>query len=551
MRKSDRLLPYVLLLPLVIFPALFGCGDKSKETETAAAEKVDAALAPPKNKTDRGPIPAPPDVAAAPADAQKTTSGLPYKVLKKGTGNAQPNKNDSVKVHYTGWKTDGKMYRDTTRSRPVTMPLPRLGPGWVEALTGMTIGEKRRLWMSPELANRKGKPPRTRETIVYDIELMEVMAAPPIPTNLKEPAKEAKTTKSKLSHLVLKPGTGKDAPNPWDRVRINYSIWDTEGTMIDSTITRGRASTIQPSQRGAGWEEALATMTVGQKSRFWIPAALNQSSFGAKAVGTVVDIELIDIKSMPKPPETPKNVAAPPRNAKKTKKGVHYLRLSKGTDNKKPREWDTVTVHYTGWTTDGKMFDSSVTRGRPATFSLRHVIAGWTDALQQLTIGEKARLWIPEELAYKGQPGKPKGMLVFDVELISIKEMPKPPDPPKTPKDVAAPPANAQKTAKGVSYRVLNKGKGGPKPKATDSVTVHYSGWTTDGKMFDSSVTRGRPATFGLGQVIAGWTDGLQIMSVGDKVRFWIPEALAYQGKPGKPKGMLVFDVELLEIKSK
>ena len=66
--------------------------------------------------------------------------------------------------------------------------------------------------------------------------------------------------------------------------------------------------------------------------------------------------------------------------------------------------------------------------------------------------------------------------------------------------------------------------------------------------MFDSSVMRGRPATFGLNQVIAGWTEGLQLMSVGDKVRFWIPEDLAYQGKAGAPAGLLVFDVELLEI---
>ena len=116
------------------------------------------------------------------------------------------------------------------------------------------------------------------------------------------------------------------------------------------------------------------------------------------------------------------------------------------------------------------------------------------------------------------------------------------------PPDVAAPPKDAKKTAKGVSYKVQKAGKGGPKPVATDTVKVHYTGWTTDGKMFDSSVQRGSPAEFPLGGVIPGWTDGLQVMSVGDKVRFWIPEELAYKGSPGRPQGMLVFDVELLEI---
>ena len=77
---------------------------------------------------------------------------------------------------------------------------------------------------------------------------------------------------------------------------------------------------------------------------------------------------------------------------------------------------------------------------------------------------------------------------------------------------------------------------------------MHYSGRTTDGEMFDSSVKRGEPSTFGLNQVIAGWTEGVQLMVVGDKTRFWIPEALAYRGVEGRPQGMLVFDIELLEI---
>ena len=78
-------------------------------------------------------------------------------------------------------------------------------------------------------------------------------------------------------------------------------------------------------------------------------------------------------------------------------------------------------------------------------------------------------------------------------------------------------------------------------------VTVHYTGWTTDGKMFDSSVTRGEPATFPLDQVIAGWTEGVQLMVVGETRRFWIPEALAYDGQRD-PRGMLVFDVELISF---
>ncbi len=141
----------------------------------------------------------------------------------------------------------------------------------------------------------------------------------------------------------------------------------------------------------------------------------------------------------------------------------------------------------------------------------------------------------------------PTGLLTYELELLELEKATTPPPP--VPADVAAPPEDAKKTEKGVPYKVLKAGKGGPKPKASDTVKVHYTGWTTDGRMFDSSAIRNEPAEFPLGGVIAGWTDGLQVMSVGDKVRFWIPEDLAYKGAPGKPQGMLVFDVELLEIK--
>ena len=118
------------------------------------------------------------------------------------------------------------------------------------------------------------------------------------------------------------------------------------------------------------------------------------------------------------------------------------------------------------------------------------------------------------------------------------------------PADVAAPPADAKTTSSGLAYKTLKPGSGGANPKATSTVVVHYSGWTTDGKLFDSSVARGEPASFPLNRVIAGWTEGLQLMTVGEKVRFWIPGKLAYDAnpRPGAPTGTLVFDVELLSI---
>ena len=241
------------------------------------------------------------------------------------------------------------------------------------------------------------------------------------------------------------------------------------------------------------------------------------------------------------PPATvapPADVAAPPANATKTASGLatRVLTPGKGTDH--PAKDDVVTIHYTGWKTDGSMFDSSVTRGKPSSFPVGRVIPGFSEGLQLMAPGEKRRLWIPEALAYKGAR-EPKGMLVFDIELLGI--------PTRAPDDVKAAPADAKKTASGIAYKVLQPGTGGRHPRGNSEVTVHYTGWTTDGKMFDSSVVRGQPSTFGLDGVIPGWTEGLQLMFEGEKTRFWIPEKLAYEGKKA-PYGLLVFDIELIKI---
>jgi len=253
---------------------------------------------------------------------------------------------------------------------------------------------------------------------------------------------------------------------------------------------------------------------------------------------------LAAIAAVAQPPavqiQAPTDVGAAPVDAAKTPSGLSTKVLKPGTGNSGPAKDEVVTIVYTAWTADGKMYTSTATRGQPATAQVNRLLPGLSEGVQLMVLGETRLLWIPESLAFNGQPGKPKGMLVFQVTLVDM--------PTRAPADAKAPPADAKRTASGLAYQVLKVGTGTRHPKKFAEVTVNYTGWTANGKMFDSSVARGEPATFPLDRVISGWTEGLQLMVEGEKTRFWIPERLAYQGKRA-PFGILVFDIELIKIR--
>jgi peptidylprolyl isomerase len=241
--------------------------------------------------------------------------------------------------------------------------------------------------------------------------------------------------------------------------------------------------------------------------------------------------------------EPPPDLTAPPADAVKSPTGLISKLLVPGPATEKPMATDMVTVDYTGWASDGRMVDSSVARGNPSTFPLDKVMAGWRECVQLMAIGEKRRCWVPQNLAYNGAAGRPTGTVVFDIELRDFRGSPTVPPP-----DVKQPPADAHRTPSGLAYKILRPGKGVRRPDEFSRVVVHYTGWTTDGKVFDSSVARGTSMTLGLDEVIPGWKEGMQLMVEGERTRFWIPENIAYKGESGSPRGMLVFDVELIRI---
>jgi peptidylprolyl isomerase len=253
--------------------------------------------------------------------------------------------------------------------------------------------------------------------------------------------------------------------------------------------------------------------------------------------------------AIPAPPD----LAEPPADGERTPSGVVTKILSKGSGQDHPAAIDTVEAHVTGWTRDGKMFNSSVVRRVPDKFRVDQVIKGLTEGIELMVTGEKRRLWIPANLGYgstPGRPGAPYGDLTYDVELLQLFAAP------PTPEDVKAPPKTATKTKSGIAYRVLTKGTGTRHPYPYSQVELIFTGWGTDGRMFDTSTSRGAAAAFQLSRMTPGWAEGISLMVEGEKTRFWIPGKLAYgelqkDEKPapsGPPKGMVVYDIELLQI---
>lgn len=245
---------------------------------------------------------------------------------------------------------------------------------------------------------------------------------------------------------------------------------------------------------------------------------------------------------------------------KTTASGLQYQILAEGpAGGASPKETDLVDVHYVGTLIDGVEFDSSRARGAAARFPLNQVIPGWTEGVQLMSEGDRYRFYVPSELAYgaQGTPGGPIGpneALIFDVELLKVTSAERNLDAAGKYLAENAKKAGVKTTASGLQYEVLAAGKAGAKkPTDASKVSVHYEGRLVNGTVFDSSYQRGEPIEFPLNAVIAGWTEGVQLMGEGDKYRFHIPPALGYGegGTPGGPIGpneALIFDVELLKV---
>lgn len=214
-----------------------------------------------------------------------------------------------------------------------------------------------------------------------------------------------------------------------------------------------------------------------------------------------------------------------------------------------------VEVHYTGYLTDGTVFDTSLKRPRAFTFELGagRVIKGWDEGVAGMKVGGKRKLVIPAKMGYgERRAGKipPNSTLVFTIELLSFTPPPPPPQPLTA---FEGKPVATKKLDKGLVAMDYKLGDGA-EARTGDTVSVHYRGTLKDGTEFDSSLSRPRPLVFPLGQgrVIKGWDVGIAGMKVGGLRKLIIPAELAYGDRArGKipANADLTFTVELMAVK--
>lgn len=349
-------------------------------------------------------------------DPVTTPSGLKYSILRPGTGTLHPKMHDEVKVHYTGWLEDGKIFDSSVqRGEPTTFRLGRVIPGWNEGLTKITVGGKIKLTIPSDLAygdQGNGRIPG-KATLIFEVELLGLSTVPdyvePVPDKQQK-------TESGLTYQVVTPGKG-DACGKDAAVEIRFAVWNNQKKMQDCSDFYDQKVKLKIGDAPIPFlKEILPLMKRGSKWRVEVPAKMGGGRAG------IWHLEVVDVKQ---PLPVPEYKLPTDDELNTTATGLQVKTVEEGT-GKAPTRANEVECHYAGWRKrDGKLFDSSFGRGEPSTFPVGRVIPGWTEALLSMKEGGKVWLVIPSKLAY-GKRGAgadigPDEDLVFYMELLAVK----------------------------------------------------------------------------------------------------------------------------------
>ncbi|MEL7059415.1 MAG: FKBP-type peptidyl-prolyl cis-trans isomerase [Acidobacteriota bacterium] len=241
------------------------------------------------------------DLVTPPADAETRESGLVTVILEAGRADGrQPDANDLVAVHYTGYTTDGEMFRTTEGAeQPATFPLDRVFPGWREGIQLMKVGEKRRLWIPEHLGpSNPGAGPRAS---IFDVELVGVRVQPNPPPTLAAAPADALRMESGVRYVIVEEGKvdpeAEDADSP--NVLLEYAVWNKEGQLIDGTAQRGgRPTAFQLDRVMPAFGDAVSEMLQGERRYVWMSEAQHGRQWPGSPEGPLV-FELFLLRKIP------------------------------------------------------------------------------------------------------------------------------------------------------------------------------------------------------------------------------------------------------------
>lgn len=367
-----------------------------------------------------------------PVDKMTTTaSGLQYQIIDQGDGPV-PQIGEVVKVHYAGYLANGAMFDSSYNyNEPVTFAYGggKMIPGWDEAVGLLSKGGKIKLIIGPEQAfgeqGVSGVIPGNA-TLYFELELVDISEGSPAnPTEVKEG--DFTVLDNGVKYADLKSGEG-EALKSGQVASLHYTAWYGDGTKFDSSIDSGTPLKIQvgAGQFVPGSEDALVGMKPGGTRQVQVPTEVafkDLSTEGQLPPGDYFIMELQLIEILPGAPEAPTKVAD--ADYVTTASGLKYYDFEVGT-GETPQTGQQVSVHYTGWLTDGTMFDSSIPRGEPIVFAIGtgSVIPGWDEGVSTMKVGGKRQLVISPDLGY-GETGTGpipgNATLIFEVELVSVK----------------------------------------------------------------------------------------------------------------------------------
>lgn len=359
---------------------------------------------------------------------------------------------------------------------------------------------------------------------------------------------EIVTLPSGLKYSVLQAGDGKAFPKRGDRIKVHYTGWlESTGKEFDSSRRRGEPTVFSVGALIDGWNEGLKLMSPGARFKMTIPSDLGYGDQGNRAIPggatLIFDVELIEIVQ-----RAPEFVPWTDQLTKtELEKGIQMHTIAAG-EGKVATECAFVMIEYNIWDAKGKLLTGSALSGRPLQGNpAQFQLDVFKEAMPSLRQGSDVLLRVPAETA-KGVLSRMRVEVEGDTYWrfsapMVVEAFEKPPF--EMPAD-----GELTTTPSGLKYKILRKGTGAFPSGPNATVTCHYSGWLTDGTPFDNSYDRGEPSSFGLRQVVGGWTEGIPLVDVGGKILLVIPSDLGY-GDGGRPPTIpggatLVFVVELL-----